>query len=399
MNRCRSCSRSTLVEVTNLGQLCVPDFRADTKEPPRYPLRLVRCVACGLVQLDTTTPRTELYHDGYGFYSGVNERTRAELETIVLDTLQRQAIVGDRLRWLDIGCNDGTLLSFVPERHWRAGIDPVPKLAALADQHADEIHVELFDPDLFDTEFDVVTSIAMFYDLDDPDGFVEDVQTILSDNGLWVVQQNDLLSMMDANAIDNVSHEHLTYWSLTAFRDLVHRHGLEVQDVIESDLNGGCMRCFVRRRDYAIEPHRRVEQWLQRERAHGVDQSETYSDFAARSFQTLAELTNVIQSIVEAGDRVFVYGASNRGSTLWQAAGIQNLITCAVERNPDKVGLRFSSVGCPIISEDEMRRNPPEYLLIGPWWFADMFVEREAEYLKSGGALIVPLPEVRVITA
>jgi SAM-dependent methyltransferase len=399
IRNCRSCGRSTLVRVTDLGKLRIPDFRSDTKIPPRYRLELVRCVACNLVQLSETVPRDVLYTDGYGFYSGINDRTKSELEGIVQDALHRQAPQGERLRWLDIGCNDGTLLSFVPVKHYRVGVDPVAKFAALADRYADEVHVELFDPTTFDEPFDVITSVAMFYDLDEPDEFVEDVRGALDDGGLWVVQQNDLESMIRTNAVDNISHEHLTYWSLWSFRELIRRHDMEVEDVTYSDLNGGCMRCFVRKREVTHAYNTSVRSWLEREQRAGLDKSETYRRFNRRANDVLSELRDVIRIITLAEDQVFIYGASNRGSTLWQAAGIESMIPYAVERNPDKVGLNFSSIGVPIISEDEMRERQPEYLLVGPWWFRDMFARREKDYLQAGGALIFPLPEVEVITA
>ena len=396
---CRSCGRSTLVEVTNLGRLCVPDFRSDDEVPPRYQLELVRCVTCNLVQLGETVPRDVLYTDGYGFYSGINDRTRSELEIIVTAALKAQAPIGEKLRWLDIGCNDGTLLSFVPDKHYRVGVDPVRKFASLADEHADEVHVELFDPNTFDEPFDVITSVAMFYDLDDPGRFVENVRSVLDDGGLWIVQQNDLASMLRDNAIDNISHEHLTYWSLRSFRDLVRRHGMDVADVAFSDLNGGCMRCFVRKSEvvgWRANPS--VEASLQAEDQSYLSSPQTYRKFDKRARNVLIDIRDVVREITDAGERVYVYGASNRGSTLWQAAGIQQMITCAVERNPDKVGLNFSSIGVPIISEEQMREDRPEYLLVGPWWFRDMFAQREREYLQKGGALIIPLPEVEVVT-
>jgi SAM-dependent methyltransferase len=384
----------------DLGDLAVPDFRDDDESPPRFSLDLVRCVACGLVQLAETAPREVLYTDGYGFYSGVNERTRSELERIALRAPDNVRRWQSHPRWLDIGCNDGTLLSFVPEYFERVGVDPVAKFAELAEKHADEVHVGLFSPDLVGDElFDVITSIAMFYDLDDPDAFIEDVKSILTENGVWVVQQNDLGSMLETNAVDNVSHEHLTYWSLTTFDQLLRRHGFYVLDVDYSDLNGGCMRCFIVRDEFDLRRSHRVERWLSNESNAGLRGTEAYQEFARRARGALDDLGDAVQSAHRAGDEIFIYGASNRGSTLWQASHITPYVTCAVERNPDKVGRRFSSVGVPIISEEKMRENPPPYLLVGPWWFKDMFAERESDYLRAGGALIIPLPQVEVITA
>lgn len=377
------------------------------------------CAECGLLQLRDTVPRELMYHDRYGFRSGVNEAIRDDLRGVVADALKANAAAR---RWLDIGCNDGTLLSFVPARIHRVGIDPVAALAAESRRHADRVVTGFFDPRHFTSgrsgeptdpaepvepvepaepaeQFDIITSISMFYDLDDPNEFVADVLKVLAPEGIWVIQQNYALTMLKLGAIDNVVHEHVTYWSLAALDHLLRRHGLEVNDVRLSSVNGGSIRTLVSRSGVravdASVPARRQE-----ETAHRLHQPGAWQAFGSRARRAFADLRRLIGDINAAGERCYIYGASTRGATIWQAAGLTaEDVPFAVERQASKVGRQMASIGVPIISEEQARSDHPEYMLVAPWFFRDVFIQRERDYLKSGGRLIFPLPVLEIVDA
>nr|BFE37281.1 class I SAM-dependent methyltransferase [Actinomadura rugatobispora] len=393
-----------MIEVLDLGSQYLSDFRDDDSRPPKWPLVLTLCGKCGLPQLRDTTPAELMYHDRYGFRSGVNEAIRDDLRDIVDHALKAHP---GALRWLDIGCNDGTLLSFVPERVHRVGIDPVAPFAEESRRHADRVVVDFFGPRHFAGDgdgagyrtFDVITSISMFYDLDDPNGFVADVLKVLAADGVWVIQQNYALTMLELGAVDNVCHEHLTYWSLTALEDLLGRHGLEVNDVQVTSVNGGCFRTLVSRRgsrpvSASVAGHRR------REEEHGLRDPAVWRDFAARAARAFGDLRRLVDEINAAGQRCYIYGASTRGATIWQGAGLTvKDLPFAVERQAAKVGRRMAAVGVPIISERQARADRPEYMLVGPWFFRDVLIERERGYLEAGGRLIFPLPDLEIVGA
>lgn len=404
---CRACGSSQLAEVVDLGRQYLSDFRDDEQRPPRRPLALRLCQVCQLVQLSDTTPRELMYHDGYGFYSGVNENIRRDLATVVDQGLAWRP---HATRWLDIACNDGTLLSFVPERIYRVGVDPVAKFQKLSEQHADEIIVDYFRPlqwtrpraeigALTDTRFDVISSISMFYDLDDPNEFVHSVRACLADHGVWIVQQNYLLAMLEANSIDNVCHEHLTYWSLGALRRLLAEYRLRVIDVSTSGVNGGSIRTVIaHERGYYLEQPS-VERQLRIEQAARLGKPGTFRAFAARAQGELRKLHRLVADTVAGGGDVHILAASTRGAVIWQAAGLDaSLITYAVERNPDKVGKMFSALGVPIISEQVAREMQPAMMLVGPWWFREQIIERERSYLQRGGRLVFPLPRLEIVS-
>lgn len=397
ITECRSCKSGNLVEVLDLGEQYLSDFRADLSKPPLYPLVLLMCLECTLVQLLDTTPSADMYHDRYGFKSGVNEAIRADLADIVA---YAHRAAPNAESWLDIACNDGTLLSFVPENITRVGIDPITKLAVESREHADLIISDFFKPEYFSDRatFDVITSISMFYDLDDPNEFVSGVKSVLVEDGVWVIQQNYLLTTLELSAVDNICHEHLEYYSLHSLQPLLARHGLEINDVVLSDVNGGCVRTLVSR----IGTHpvqSSVAFRMGNERRAGIATVEAHWDFAEKVTENMQEVRDFVKEANAEGKTVFIYGASTRGGTIWQAAGLDVTdLPYAVERNPEKFGKYISSIGVPIISEEEARAMKPDYMLVSPWFFRDVFVEREKEYLKEGGALVFPLPTFEVVT-
>lgn len=395
IDACRSCGSRRLVDVLDLGDQYLSDFRADDEKPPMFPLVLVFCEDCLLVQLAHTTPRELMYHDRYGFKSGVNDTIRADLADVAREAL---TVVPDPARWLDIACNDGTLLSYVPASVRRHGIDPVAKLCHEAIRHAGHVVNDYFKPDYFTPRsYDVVTSVSVFYDLDDPNEFVAGVEQLLADGGVWVVQQNYLAATLRLNALDNVCHEHLTYWTLLALDRLLDRHGLMVFDVSESMVNGGSFRTLICRKG-SRDATAAVREMRDRELNDGLYDARAYSGFGRWALDETLRLGRLVRHLAGSGKTVYIYGASTRGGTLWQAAGLTSTeLPYAVDRNPEKVGKKIASLGTPIISEQQARDDHPDYMLVSPWFFRDEFVRREAAYLKRGGRFIFPLPHVEIL--
>jgi hypothetical protein len=393
---CRSCGGDRLAPVLDLGSQHLSDFRDDDEKPQRFPLRLLFCEDCFLAQLDTTVPRDLMYHERYGFKSGVNDTIRADHQDTVRTVLKHKP---GAQSWLDIASNDGTLLSLLPKGIYRAGVDPVAKYCAEAEQHADRVVNGYFDPRFFPHKFDVVTSISMFYDIDDPNEFVAGVKSILDTRGVWCVQQNYLLDTIQLTAVDNICHEHITYFSMLALQNLLDRHGLEVFHVTRSTVNGGSFRTLIGHKD--VYPLNESVRSLRRiERGYQLDRPAGFAAFAKRAQLRIDQLRALILELNGAGKRVYIYGASTRGGTLWQAAGLDhNDLPFAVDRNPEKVGKRIASIGTPIISEDQAREDNPDYMLVSPWFFRDEFLRREVDWLAKGGRFIFPLPTVEVVAA
>lgn len=407
---CRLCDGRHLRTIIDLGNQRLSEFRDDDVPPPCAPLELTVCTACDLVQLRHTTSPGLLYHDRYSFRSGVSDAVRRDLQGVAEDALRswragRSKVFEDAFprRWLDVACNDGTLLAFVPCETYRVCIDPLEHLTteALRRRYADHALPILFDADAARPygPFDVITCVSMFYDLDDPIGFLEGVESVLADRGVVVVQQNYLPYMLAATSIDNVSHEHLAYYSLTTFQRVVRETDLEVIDVTFSPINGGCFRTTLARRGER-EVSARVGDTLAREdaRAKPLDSLDTYMDFRDDAHTVLANVRDLVTRVNQVGLTVWVYGASTRGAVLWQAAHLDaRHLPYVVERNPEKVGRYMSAIGARIVSEEHMRAERPNFLLVGPWWLRDDFIRREEAYLRAGGRFIFPLPRLEVV--
>jgi SAM-dependent methyltransferase len=306
---------------------------------------------------------------------------------------------------IDIGCNDGTLL-----RSYRipglklVGFEPAKNLVEQARQGTDYIFNNFFGFNLFRKEFPrskakIITSIAMFYDLDDPDTFVGDIVRCLEPKGIWVVQQNYLVSMLKQNGFDNIGHEHLTYYSLHTMTQLLSLHDLEVFDVETNEVNGGSFRTYIARRG-KFEVHESVKEMKKLETKLFSDKPSIYATFAKDIRGIRSQLRKFIGDEVNAGKKVYVYGASTRGNTILQYSGLDHrLIRKATDANPEKWGLRTPGTDIPIVSKAEARRDNPDYFLVLPHHFLEEIRLEESEYLRSGGRFIVPLPRFRIVAA
>jgi hypothetical protein len=387
--------------VLDLGDHYLADFiNPGESRGYAHPLRLAICQWCTLLQLTVTVPRTTLYNDRYSFRSGTNEAIRNDLASVVQYALGAERHPASRPgRWLDIASNDGTLLSFVPRQWERSGVDPLKHLAGEAWQHATRLITDFFSPWYYTGRyFDVVTSVSMFYDLDDPDQFACGVRDVLARDGVWVIQQNYALDMLHRKAVDNVLHEHVTYFSVTSLKPLIERHGLEISDVAYSDVNGGCFRVIAGRR--GVRPVRQsVSDALAREDAARLGEARTWAAWGCEVRAELASTRDLLLWAQATGKRVCLYGASARSGTFLQMIGAgPDLIGAAADRSEAKAGKVMASTGIPVISEEQMRADQPDYLLVGPWYFREVFTERERDYLKAGGSMIFPLPQFEVVT-
>ena len=388
ITHCRSCGSRNIVPVLDLQGQYLSDFVDKTYDMRLYPLSLVLCAECTLVQLRESTPPEVLYTENYGYRSGINGTIRADLKDIVEKATKLKPnpkIV------VDIGANDGTLLSNYDKSIRRIAIEPIKKFAKEAQQYSTEVINDFFNADKLNFKADIITVISCFYDLEDPNKFVEDLVKILDDDGIIIIEQNYLATMLQNVAFDNIVHEHIEYYSLKSLEHLLNSHGLEVFDVEINSINGGAFRVYVRHMDN-VKKLRQMEEKLK------LDNKWTYMLFAIKVRQIKEKVYNFIKEKTDEGKKVYLYGASTRGNSLIQACGLNNkLIKAAVERNPEKWGKRIASLDIPIISEEQARKEKPDYMLVCPWFFKEEFLKREQVYLKQGGHFIFPLPQFEVI--
>jgi len=313
-----------------------------------------------------------------------------------------RATAGDIV--IDTGCNDGTLLRSYPRSGLTLiGFEPAENLVEDARKGTDWVFNDFFEAGMFRNKFGnekakIVTSVAMFYDLEDPNSFVGDIAKSLAPEGVWVVQQNYLASMLQMNGFDNIGHEHLEYYCLSTMEKLLTRHGLEIFDVETNDVNGGSFRTYASHQ--GVHPIREEVEGLRRNEEHlQLNSSEVYRTFGAKIRKIKSDLTQLVKNEVGEGKTVYVYGASNRGNTILQYCGLDyRLIKKAADANSEKWGRKTVGTKIPIVSKEEARRDKPDYFLILPHHFLEEIKRDEKDYLNHGGKFIVPLPEVRLVS-
>ena len=405
--KCRLCGSNNLTPILSLGNQYISDFTpAPVEHGEKAPLDLVLCDRCYLLQLKHTFPKEPLYRN-YWYASGINLTMKLALAEITLKAEQLVDLKeGDIV--LDIGSNDSTLLrSYRTPGIKRVGFEPAKNLMAAAKMENGTIINNFFNHSDFTKNFGgskakVITSIAMFYDLEAPNAFVEDIKNTLDNDGIWINQLSYTPLMFDTNAFDNICHEHLEYYTLYSIEKLISKHDLEVFDVETNDVNGGSFRLYLRHKNSRVKPtpgaETRVQKMRDYERLNGYQKIEVYRQFAERVTTLRKEIHDFIKQKVDQGKKVYAYGASTKGNTLLQYCNLDhNLIAAAAERNPNKWGKYTVGTNIPIISEEQARKEHPDFFLVLPWAFIKEFREREEAFYKRGGKLIVPLPQIRVI--
>lgn len=411
---CRVC-KGSLEQILSLGEHYVSNFVSpEAPDGVIAPLELVLCHQCKLLQLKHTVEGEHLYQN-YWYRSGTNQT----MINALTDIAHRSEVLihlksGDAV--LDVGCNDGTLLkAYKTAGIYKIGFDPAKNMAPFSKQSADKVIIDFFgaevflrEPDLAKRSVKIVTSIAMFYDLEDPCKFVSDIKSIMHSDGLWVVQMSYLPLMLKQNEFGNICHEHLEYYSFQSLEYLLRLHDFEVVDLELNDVNGGSIRVYIRNRSARPEAFgdltwrelaaERVRTIRDQERKLGLDNIKPYKDFAFWVERIKRDVVHFIEKEVSKGKKVYVYGASTKGNTVLQYFGLDhNLITAAAERNPDKWGKVTVGSRIPIVSEADARAGRPDYFLVLPWHFIEEFMQREKDFLGRGGRFILPAPRFTLI--
>ncbi len=407
---CRVCGSLSLEKVIDLGeQYLQGSFIKPGKEMPssrKIPCTLVRCNpevdenACGLLQMEHSVP-SEILYAAYWYRSGTNDTMRNHLKGIVDSVVE--IIKNDNASVLDIGCNDGTLLGYYPDGVIKYGCDPsdvaqeVRNAVVVQDIFPSEKLFEL----LSGKQLDVITSIAMFYDLEDPVSFVKGIRRFLTKEGIWVFEMSYMPRMLELDSYDTICHEHLEYYSLAVLETICAMAEMKIFKITFNDINGGSIRCYATRMENTVYDNKENAAFLytirQKEFDLLLDTAKPYLDFQNRIEKVRKELHDLLVSFKRDGKKVHIYGASTKGNTILQYCNIDNsLIDYAAERNPDKYGAMTLGTHIPIVSEAESRSMNPDYYLVLPWHFRDEFVIREKAALDKGTGFIFPLPKVEV---
>jgi cyclopropane fatty-acyl-phospholipid synthase-like methyltransferase len=394
--QCRLCDSNELIDIYSFGNLYVSNFveKSQIHNGTKAPLDLVCCPNCSLIQLRHTAPMELMYARHYWYRSGVTQTMKDALKDIVHVVNENITLkAGDTV--LDIGANDGTLLSYYNiDGLNKVGCEPADNLIEELKEHADHVLHDFWNIDSYNRlgiergfgKAKVIMAIGMFYDLEDPSKFIADIKEALAEDGLFVAQLMCLSSMLEKNDVGNICHEHLEYYSLDSLKYLFETNGLEMFHIEQNEVNGGSYRIFVRHYNgtgIEYDEHIRVDD---------------IRAFVERINNNRDACVDFIKNEVAKGKTVYVYGASTKGNTILQYYGLDSsLIAAAAERSPEKWGKYTIGTGIPIITEEQARKEQPDYFFVLPWAFINEFYERETDWRKKGGRFIIPLPEFRVL--
>lgn len=406
IDRCRSCDGADLASILDLGETPLANAllsEARLSEPePRYPLELVFCPACALVQISATVPPEALFRD-YVYFSSYSDTAVARARELA-ERLTRENGLGGTSLVVEAASNDGYLL-----QHYRAagvpvlGIEPARNVAAVAEGRGVPTRTDFFDARLAGElaasgqRADVFHANNVLAHVPDPNGFVAGIATLLAEGAVGSLEFPYLRDLIEGVEFDTIYHEHLCYFSLTAIDALFRRHGLEIVDVERIPIHGGSLRVFCARAGERAASERPAA-LLAEERGLGMDRLAYYRSFAERVAKLRESLRAQLATLVQEGARLAAYGASAKGSTLLNAFGIgRETLDFVADKSDVKQGLYTPGTHLPIVSPDRLLEERPDYVLLLTWNFADEILREQAAYREAGGRFIVPIPQPEVV--
>lgn len=403
---CRVSQSRHIVTVLDLGQQALTGVfpRSRETEVTSGPLELIWCPDSGLLQLKHSYAPDEMYGENYGYRSGLNQSMVQHLTDKVRYLERLQPLSGGDVV-LDIGSNDCTTLkAYATAGLRRIGVDPTGTKFAQYYPPGVTLVPDFFSADGYRSvekrPAKIVTSIAMFYDLESPVDFARQIESILAEDGVWHFEQSYMPSMLRLNSYDTICHEHVEYYSLGVVEKILDAAGLRLMDVVMNAVNGGSFAVTATKNSNVQgKSNRAVIDWLlEQEDRMGLRTPRPFREFEERVFRHREDLTRLIRSLVADGKRVHGYGASTKGNVVLQFCGLTDKDVAAVaEVNPDKFGCYTPGTLIPIISEAESRAMKPDYYLVLPWHFKEGILRREKEFLNRGGRMIFPFPEIEIV--
>lgn len=402
---CRISNSQNLITVLSLGNQYLTGVFPKTKDENITvgPVDLVWCPDSGLLQMKQSYSLEEMYGENYGYRSGLNGSMVKHLQKKI-KTLETLAQPNENELVIDIGSNDATSLKAYQGNFTKVGIDPTGNkfkeyytedIILISDFFSEKKFKEIFP----NKKAKIITSIAMFYDLEDPKSFVTDIANCLDDEGIWHFEQSYMPSMLRTNSYDTICHEHLEFYSFKVVKNILETCGLRVIDVQMNAINGGSFAITAAKVNSKYLSNMPIINWLlNQEDEMGLDTIKPYLEFAERVFQHRKNLTSLIKALVADGKKIFGYGASTKGNVLLQFCGLTvNEIPFIAEVNEEKFGKFTPGTKIPIISEKEAKEMNPDYFLVLPWHFKESILTREEDFIAKGGKFIFPLPEIEIV--
>lgn len=406
INHCRSCQGTQLETVLDLGTTPLANALLDKSQlenaETTYPLILVRCPGCTLVQLTENVPGEELFRQ-YNYRSSFSDAFLRHCETLARRIVAERGLNTDSLV-VDIASNDGYLLQYYKTAGAGIlGVEPATNIAAIAIEKGIETRNAFFTEAEAKSivaergNADVVHAHNVMPHVEDQRDFAAGIAALLKKDGVAIVEFAYVLDTIDHTEFDQVYHEHKCYFSLTSFSKLCAQFGLAVSRVERLSVHGGSLRVFLTHAG-AVTPDETVDQMLKQENAWGVSSPTPYALFAERTETRKKNLVQLLRDLKQQGKRIAIYGASAKGTTLMNACGInRELVDYIVDRSTLKAGKYAPGTHLKIEPVEHLVSDQPDYVLLLTWNFADEVLEQQRAYREAGGKFIIPVPEIRIV--
>jgi SAM-dependent methyltransferase len=405
LRHCRICDNETLTEIIDLGEMALAnDFIDDVDDKKsQYPLRLVWCNKCYLVQIDEIVPPDELFSE-YIYVSGTSERLQSHFDELANTITNKYPITADD-SVVDIGSNDGTLLSHFQKRDLDVlGVEPATNIAELANEKGIKTVNGFFSSDVsseiadnYDS-FELVTATNVFAHTHNVQDFVQGVYELLSEQGIFVIEVPYLIDLLEGTEFDTIYHEHLSYFAVHPLKRLFDDHDMKILNIERKTIHGGSIRVEAAKETSSHSPKETVEETILFEKEWKIDTLDPYQVFAENIHRLKSELVELLEQLKDEGNSIAGYGAAAKGNTLLNYYDINpETIDFIADKNVLKQGKYAPGSTIPVVSPDHIYETNPDYILIFAWNFSEEIISQQEKFKKEGGKFIIPIPEVKII--
>ncbi len=402
---CRSCGHTDLGPVLDLGTTALADRMLHESQldeiEPKFPLKVVFCPACSLMQILETVDPTMLFDEDYPYFSSFSNYLLEHSKKNVLELIERRGLGAGSLV-VDLASNDGYLLkNYVDNGIPVLGIDPVPALCEAAEKIGVPSMAEFFGIDFAEKlaaegkQADIIHANNVLAHVADTNGFVAGIAALLKPEGMAVIEFPYVRDLIDHCEFDTIYHEHLCYFSVTAVDNLLRRHGLFLNDVWRLPIHGGSLRLFIEKTDAPLES---VTGLLAQEKELGIDHIDYYREFSRRVENLKDSLLEMLRDLKGRGKSIAAYGAAAKGSTMINFAGIgTDVLDFVADKNVHKQGRYMPGQHVPIVAAEKIAERQPDFVLLLPWNLENEILAQEQAFRDKGGKFIIPVPEPRIV--
>jgi hypothetical protein len=404
---CRICRGKAIKEIINFGEVALTGiFETLGSDVPKTPMCVCRCLDCGLVQLKHNYDLGYLYGENYGYESHLNSSMVDHLKNKASELEKQYIKVNNGLQpqtALDIASNDGTLLSGYSDNiKCKIGIDPI--IGSLENCYPENsLKIEgFFSSNLYKKTVkhgsDLITSVSVLYDLEDPVKFASDIFEILAPNGIWHLEQSYLISMIETMSFDTICQEHLLYFSLHDLKTILDSVGFQIFSVDLNNINGGSIAISAIKSQKKITPPRNLERLLVKEKVEGYTDGSKLNKFEKDLKNHISDLQLLLEKYYLDGFVIYGLGASTKGNVLLQSLKYDMMNFSAIgDVNPKKYGKRTPGTNILIIPENQVLSSPIKSVsVVLPWHFSAGIIEKSDKYIENGGTIIVPFPKIEI---